>query len=331
MKRRRSRDVSTGMMSTDTMRAQRNRKVGHRSVALWVLLGYLLATLIPAWNAAWAGQGRASGLLVAHIGGCILAILLATRVAPNGSRPTVVQAVRDWAPLLAVPALYTELPTLIAGAGSRFHDQLIQQWEAALFGASPAHAAAGRLPWTPLSELLHLGYLSYYVIIYAPPLWLYLRSERRQFNLTITALTVAFTGCFVVFVYFPVAGPRYLWSAPPGIPDGPVRRLALWVLANGSSKGAAFPSSHVAVAITQSMMMLSHQRRAGLLISAASVLLALGAVYGGFHYGIDVLVGGAIGVVIAASVIVGAGAHATESAALASGVPQPVAASDRGS
>lgn len=313
------------------MRAQRNRKVGHRSVALWVLLGYLLATLIPAWNAARAGQGRASGVLVAHIGGCILAIFLATRVAPNGSRPTFVQALCDWAPLLAVPALYTELPTLIAGAGSRFHDQLIQQWEAALFGASPAHAAAGRLPWTPLSELLHLGYLSYYVIIYAPPLWLYLRSERRQFNLTITALTVAFTACFVVFVYFPVAGPRYLWSAPPGIPDGPVRRLALWVLANGSSKGAAFPSSHVAVAITQSMMMLSHQRRAGLLISAASVLLALGAVYGGFHYGIDVLVGGATGVVIAASVIVGAGAHATESAALASGVPQPVAASDRGS
>jgi hypothetical protein len=37
------------------------------------------------------------------------------------------------------------------------------------------------------------------------------------------------------------------------------------------------------------------------------------------------------GVVIAASVIVGARAPATEKEALASGVPQPVAASDRGS
>jgi membrane-associated phospholipid phosphatase len=331
MKRRRSRDVSTGMMSTDTMRAQRNRKVGHRSVALWVLLGYLLATLIPAWDAARAGEGRASGVLVAHIGGCILALFLATRDTSNDGRLTLVQLLRDWAPLLAVPALYTELPTLIAGAGSRFHDQLIQQWETALFGPSPAHAAAGRLPWAGLSELLHLGYLSYYAIIYAPPLWLYLRGERRQFTLTITALSVVFTACFVVFVYFPVAGPRYLWSAPPGIPDGPVRRLALWVLANGSSKGAAFPSSHVAVAITQSVMMLSHHRRAGLLILTASVLLALGAVYGGFHYGIDVLVGGVTGVVIAASVIVGARAPATEKEALASGVPRPVAASDRGS
>ncbi|HSQ30255.1 MAG TPA: phosphatase PAP2 family protein [Gemmatimonadaceae bacterium] len=313
------------------MRAQRNRKVGHRSVALWVLVGYLLATLIPAWNAAREGQGQASAVLVAHIGGCILALFLAAREASNDNRVTPVQVLRDWAPLLAVPALYTELPTLIAGAGSRFHDQLIQQWEAALFGASPAHAVAGRLPWAGLSELLHLGYLSYYVIIYVPPLWLYLRGERREFTLTLTALAVAFTGCFAVFVYFPVAGPRYLWSAPPGIPDGPVRRFALWVLANGSSKGAAFPSSHVTVAITQSVMMLNHHRRAGLLIFAASLLLALGAVYGGFHYGLDVIAGAATGVAIAGTAMLWSWTAAPEQTGISSPTPQPVAASDSGS
>ena len=319
------------MMSTDTVQAQRNRKVGHRSVALWVLLGYLLATLIPAWNAARAGQRGASEILVAHLGGCVLATFLATREVGQEHESGFLRLLRDWAPLLAVPLLYTELPTLIAGAGSRFHDQSIQQWESALFGASPAHAAAGRFAWTGVSELLHLGYLSYYLIIYAPPLWLYLRGERHNFELTITALAITFTGCFVVFVYFPVAGPRYLWSAPPGIPDGPVRRLALYVLAAGSSKGAAFPSSHVAVAVVQSLMTLSHHRRAGLSISIASLLLALGAVYGGFHYAIDVLAGAAVGVVVAAGVIFSVRLRATESAAVASGVPQPVAASDRGS
>ena len=313
------------------MQAQRNRKVGHRSVALWVVLGYLLATLTPAWNALRAGQSGASALLVAHLAGCVLAVFLATRDVRDERGPGVLRTLRDWAPLLAVPLLYTELPTLIAGAESRFHDQLVQQWESALFGASPAHVAAGRFAWTGLSELLHLGYLSYYLIIYAPPLWLYLRGERRNFELTVTALAIAFTGCFVVFVYFPVAGPRYLWSAPPGIPDGPVRRAAVWVLANGSSKGAAFPSSHVAVAVVQSLMMFRHHRRAGLLISIASLLLALGAVYGGFHYGIDVLAGAATGVVVAAAVVVSARVTGAESAARASGVPQPVAASDRGS
>jgi membrane-associated phospholipid phosphatase len=268
---------------------------------------------------------------VAHLAGCVLAIFLATRDVRDERGPGVLRTLRDWAPLLAVPLLYTELPPLIAGAESRFHDQLVQQWESALFGASPAHVAAGRFAWTRLSELLHLGYLSYYLIIYAPPLWLYLKGERRNFELTVTALAIAFTGCFVVFVYFPVAGPRYLWSAPPGIPDGPVRRAAVWVLANGSSKGAAFPSSHVAVAVAQSLMMLRHHRRAGLLISIASLLLALGAVYGGFHYGIDVLAGAATGIVVAAGVVLSARPAAVESATLASAVPQPVAVSDRGS
>jgi membrane-associated phospholipid phosphatase len=287
--------------------------------------------LIPAWNATRAGQVGASAILTAHLGGCGLAFFLATREVREERGFGFLRVLRDWAPLLAVPLLYTELPALIAGAESRFHDQLVQQWERALFGNSPAHAAAGRFAWIGLSELLHLGYLSYYLIIYAPPLWLYLRGERRSFELTITALAIAFTGCFLVFVYFPVAGPRYLWSAPPGIPDGPVRRLVLSVLAAGSSKGAAFPSSHVAVAVVQSLMMFRHHRRAGFLISITSLLLALGAVYGGFHYGIDVLAGAATGIVVAGGVTLSARTSATESAALASGVPQPIAASDRGS
>ena len=285
------------------MRAPRTRE-GHRSVALWVVLGYLLATLIPAWNAARTGRHDGVAILLAHVSGCLLIAYL-TLAGSGLERSAVVRLLRDWVPLLAIPALYGELPELMAGANSRFHDQLVQNWETALFGVSPAHAAAARWPWLGLSELLHLGYLSYYAIIYLPPLWLYLRRERQEFEVTITALAITFAGCFAIFVFFPVAGPRYLWSSPPGIPDGPIRRLALTLLAAGSSKGAAFPSSHVAVAVVQSAMMVRLHRRAGLLISGASLLLALGAVYGGFHYGIDVLAGAATGGLIAMGVMVG--------------------------
>ena len=313
------------------MRALRTRNVGHRSVALWVVFGYLLVTLIPAWEAAEVGSGKAISILLLHVTSCAIVALLAIGDRSKPDRPWIWRLLRDWTPLAAVPALYAELPDLISGVGSRLHDELVQRWEAALFGASPAHVAAGRWPWTALSELLHVGYLSYYAIIYVPPLWLYLRNERRAFEVTITALAITFTACFTVFVFFPVAGPRYLWSAPPGIPDGPVRRLALMILAAGSSKGAAFPSSHVAVAVVQSILMLHHHRRAGLLISGASLLLALGAVYGGFHYGIDVLVGGATGAVIASAVALRSrAAHAAETDRSTPAVPQAVVA-DRAS
>ena len=310
------------------MRALRTRNAGHRSVALWVVLGYLLATLIPAWIAALGGREHGSTILVLHLAGCAVVALLATIDTSSPGPLGILRVLRDWAPLLAVPALYAELPDLMFGAASRLHDQLVQGWEATLFGASPAHVAAGRWPWPALSELLHLGYLSYYCIIYLPPLWLYVRNERREFEVTITALAITFTSCFAVFVFFPVAGPRYLWSAPPAIPDGPIRRLALTLLAAGSSKGAAFPSSHVAVAVVQSLMMLRHHRAAGWAISVASLLLALGAVYGGFHYGIDVLVGAATGGLIATSVLVGVRLRAAKAGRSSSSLAQPVATSD---
>ena len=313
------------------MRALKARKAGHRSVALWVVLGYLLATLIPAWNAARAGREHGTAILLVHLIGCFVIAALAGTETSNRNRPPILRLLRDWAPLLAVPALYTELPDLIFGAGSSFRDQLVQSWESGLFGASPAHAAAGRWPWIGLSELLHLGYLSYYAIIYLPPLWLYLRNERREFEVTITALAITFAVCFAIFVFFPVAGPRYLWSAPPGIPDGPIRRLALSVLAAGSSKGAAFPSSHVAVAVVQSVMMLRHHRRAGLLIGAASLLLALGAVYGGFHYGIDVLAGAGTGGLVAAAVIHRVRARALASASIPGSASPPLPSADQAS
>jgi membrane-associated phospholipid phosphatase len=318
-------------MSTDTMSALRSRNAGHRSVALWVVLGYLLATLIPAWNAMGSGRGQGAAILAMHLAGTVVVALLVASDTSRLDRPPVLRAVRDWTPLLAVPVLYAELPDLMLGAGSRLHDQLIQTWEATLFGASPAHVAASRLPWPGLSELLHLGYLSYYGIIYAPPLWLYLRNERRQFEVTVTALTITFAICFAIFVFFPVAGPRYLWTAPPGIPDGPIRRLALTLLASGSSKGAAFPSSHVAVAVVQSLMMLRYRRSTGLLISSASLLLAMGAVYGGFHYGVDVLAGAATGGLIAAAVIVAAGVRSFAGAPITTRPPPALSSSDRSS
>jgi membrane-associated phospholipid phosphatase len=77
-----------------------------------------------------------------------------------------------------------------------------------------------------------------------------------------------------------------------------VRRLVLAILERGSSRGAAFPSSHVAVAVTQALLALRHQPRVGRWVAGVAVGLGAGAVYGGFHYGVDVLAGAALGAAI---------------------------------
>ena len=83
----------------------------------------------------------------------------------------------------------------------------------------------------------------------------------------------------------------------------PVRSLRLFlphvtqgILEGGSSKGTAFPSSHVAVVVAQALMALLYQRWTGWAIALLSGGLAMGAVYGGFHYAVDIVAGAGVGV-----------------------------------
>jgi membrane-associated phospholipid phosphatase len=112
-------------------------------------------------------------------------------------------------------------------------------------------------------------------------------------------MMLTYAVCFAAFLLFPVEGPRYAWGAPPNVPSGPIRSLTLAILERGSSRGTAFPSSHAAVAAAQAIMALRSQRRIGVAVSVASALLMIGAVYGGFHYAVDMLAGAVVGLIVA--------------------------------
>jgi PAP2 superfamily len=274
-----------------------------------LVIAYLLATSVPLISHASAGE-RGSQIAVMHLA-ALTAALGAGWSARRGPRW---RSALDWLPLAAIPLLYLELPYVIAGVGSAYRDGIVQGWEHAIFGRSPARVLAGQFPSALLSSVLHAGYLSYYVIIYGPPLVLYLRGRREEFSKTVTGLLCAFVLCYVVFALFPVEGPRYLWPPPLGIPSGGIRSLTLRLLEAGSSRGTAFPSSHVAVAAAQSVMALCWQRRIGMATSIATVALAIGAVYGGFHYGVDVAAGAVIGVMVGAAAVALQRGHARSTA-----------------
>ena len=96
-------------------------------------------------------------------------------------------------------------------------------------------------------------------------------------------------------------GPRYLFPPPVGEgAQGPVYALAHRLLEAGSSRGAAFPSSHVGVAVAQTVMIARFAPRWAPLVGGLTIGLALGAVYGGFHYAIDAAAGLLLGAALAA-------------------------------
>jgi membrane-associated phospholipid phosphatase len=249
-------------------------------VANRILLGYLVLSLPLAVRAgAWATVAMHSAIA----GG-----LLVLRSREEGR----------WAAIALAPLLYFTLPDLMAGwAGGevQYRDAEVIGWELALFGSQPARELHRVIPSCVVSEVLHFGYLSYYGLIFVPPLLLWRRGDRAGVELAASALAIAFVASYLVFVAYPVQGPRYLWPDPEGACAGPVRTVVLLVLERGSSRGAAFPSSHVAVAIAQSLAMTVSRLPRVWIVWALSAGLAIGAVYGGFHYAVDVAAGAMLG------------------------------------
>ncbi len=276
-----------------------------------LLAAYLAVTFVPLATAA-ARDGAVSGAraaLPAHAALLAAAAWGAVRRSAGGGSgggpgPARRDALAAWLPLLAVPLLYAGIPALAAAlaggaaaGGAPMHDPRVIGWERALFGAaSPAVALAHRWPHPALSELLHLGYLSYYLVIYLPPALLWRAGgARAAFATSAFTVLLAFVACYAVFLPFPVQGPWYTWPHPAAVPDGPVRGAVERLLAAGSSRGTAFPSSHVAVSVAQTLALAQVAPRLAAPAAAATVLLALGAMYGGFHYGVDVVAGALLG------------------------------------
>jgi membrane-associated phospholipid phosphatase len=119
----------------------------------------------------------------------------------------------------------------------------------------------------------------------------------------VLVVTVTFVACYLAFIFFPVAGPYYMFPRPsPWFVDNAAARLVYDTLAQGSSYGAAFPSSHVAAAVAAALAAASGSRRLGLVLLVPTILLAVGVVYCQMHYGVDALAGLAVGIVVALAV-----------------------------
>ena len=211
--------------------------------------------------------------------------------------PRSFEFIADWYVLALVPLLYTELAALNAAVwNGRFFEDLIIGWEQAVFGGQPSRELAVRFPSIVLSEILHGAYLSYYLIIYAPFVILYAQRRRQAHRASAFAVMLSFFVHYLFFIYFPVQGPRYLYPAPAGaLAEGSAYQLTHRLLEAGSSRGAAFPSSHVGVSIAQTLMVFRFLPPLGAPVLLATIALAVGAVYGGFHYAIDATAGFLLG------------------------------------
>ncbi|HSD28384.1 MAG TPA: phosphatase PAP2 family protein [Vicinamibacteria bacterium] len=233
----------------------------------------------------------------------LLVALLAAVLAPRARRAgSVGRFLAEFYPLLLTVGLYTHVGLVNAASGVS-HDAGVQRWEALLFGGQPSLEWIRGFPSPAWSTLMHAAYLSYYLILAASPLGLWLSDRRGAARSTILLTMATFYVCYAAFFAFPVAGPRYLFPPAGNAATAvPMAVLTRRLLEGASAWGTAFPSSHVAAALVASACAWRFWRPLGAVLVPAALLMSLSTVYGQLHYAVDALAGA----VLAAAVLIAA-------------------------
>lgn len=226
-------------------------------------------------------------LLVAHAL-MVTAALLAPRVRTAG---TAGAFIGELYPLLLLAGLYGEIGIITLNHGVT-HDAAIQALELRFFGMQPSVQWIREMPNPLFSWVLHSCYLAYYGILAASPIGLWVSGRRDAARAAVFAIMATFFAHYVVFMLYPVSGPRYFFPLAHNAATAVWPARAAQALLNGAdSWGAAFPSSHVAAAVVATGMAWRGWRPLGWALLPLTVGLTLGVVYGQFHYAVDAISG----------------------------------------
>lgn len=251
----------------------------------------LLAAYLAAAGALALLSLRLEGVVVAgvHAAAAAVVLRLGRRALPTARWALFLRVAY---PVALTPLLYAELAHLNQLLTSGYLDTIVQGWERALFGVQLSVEAGRRLGGFWLSEFLHVGYFAYYLIVPAALVGAFRTRGASALHRVVFQTALAFFASYLVFVILPVAGPRYLFEPIAGErADGRIFGLVHAVLEGGSSKGTAFPSSHIAASWAAVLACWRVDRRWFWLLAAPALALAIGTVYGRFHYGVDALAG----------------------------------------
>jgi membrane-associated phospholipid phosphatase len=283
-----------------------------RLAGIWLAFGY---TVVHAALALFARRhvdvpGFVWPLDIGVVAACGAVLLRANGVRTTAAANPVVRGALLWAPVVYFLWCYKWSGwTLHAFFPPEFTlDGAFIAFEN-LFGQPALWLARGRSRFT--TETLHTFYVSYYLYTAGIGTYLYARRRYADFEEMTCATLIGYAVSYVVFALLPLWGPR--WAlVDAGLLPIEERRLAgyavtTWI--NGiqwdgmALKGGAMPSSHTSTGVVFLYWCWRlWGRRGGIPASIIVAGMAVGAVYGRYHYVTDVVAGAALayaGIVVA--------------------------------
>ena len=241
---------------------------------------------------------RERWLMIAVHPAVVLGVFALRRSRFSGTR--VGRILLDFYPLVFFGYLYAEVAVLNrAFFPDEYLDRIIIDAEQALFGAQPAMDFRRVAPWPGVAEYLQFCYFSYYLYTPSLALTIYIFHGRRDYHAALGTLALTYLVGFLLFVFVPVGGPYYEFPRMNPNDFGWIMpRIVQTVLNQGSAIGTAFPSSHVSIGTTVWIMAMRYNRPLAVALTFVVPGMALGAVYGGYHYAIDAMAGAVLGILV---------------------------------
>lgn len=203
-------------------------------------------------------------------------------------------------------------------------DHIFAQWEQDVFGCQPALLFSQYISNGVFSELMDMGYASYYPMIVGVTLF-YFFCRNKDFERATFVIMASFFIFYVIFVLVPVTGPQFYYQAvglddiargifpnvhdyffshteclvSPGYHEGLFYGLVEDAKNAGERPTAAFPSSHVGISTI--LMLLAYNtknKKFVFILLPFYVLMFFATFYIQAHYAIDAIAGIFAGIII---------------------------------
>jgi len=261
----------------------------------WIIIGYCLLMLL-AILLFGRPLDEYTGELAFYMTMATVAFLILRLVDASASRWHAL--VRLLYPAAMFTFFYRATGGLMFLLTDQYLDWQVVTFENMLIGTNPTLYIDAHLlnVWT--NEILSFCYFCYYPMLPAFLIITFTKKNYRVIREFSAAACLTFFISYLLFSLYPVEGPRWHFAELyANTIEGPIfRPLVETVIDRGAVHGGAMPSSHTGIALVIMLFCFRYYRKAGWLLLPIVTGLALGTVWGRFHYASDVFVGAAIGI-----------------------------------
>lgn len=250
-------------------------------------LCYLTVVVLFVWISP---HRPAAALRITLVHGAAICIIFLFAHFSRRSRP--LKVLHDFYPMLLFMVLFSEFTQLSTVLFPYWFEPLLIRFDLWAFGGSPLRWIATHLS-PPLAEAMAFAYGSYYILIPVSLLLVYKKSYPHELIAATTRMCLTMYACYVLFMLAPARGPHHALATNGAylLQGGFFTNLVHAIQRLGSVQGAAFPSSHVAVAWAMLFVLQRFYPKVAVATALLVAALTLSVVALGYHFSLDAIGG----------------------------------------